>query len=118
MFADYRVPVVLRERGILVYAPALAAAVDGKQTLAPGSDEEVEIRAGTIVAVERLREAVQRRLAREAAAAGHQGGTDGAALQHQQPTVPSIAVDWWLWEEGERARASHRPHHRVPSTFY
>ena len=47
--ADYRVPVVLRELGVLRYAPALAAAVDAKQELAPGSQEEVEIRAATVV---------------------------------------------------------------------
>lgn len=47
--ADYRVPVVLRELGVLCYAPKLAAAVDAKRELAPGSQEEVEIRAVTVV---------------------------------------------------------------------
>ena len=47
--ADYRVPVVLRELGVLQYAPALAAAVDSRRELAPGSQEEVEIRAATVV---------------------------------------------------------------------
>lgn len=42
-------PVVLRELGVLRYAPSLAAAVDAKQELAPGSQEEVEIRAATVV---------------------------------------------------------------------
>ena len=46
---DYRVPVVLRELGVLHYAPSLAAAVDSKQEIAPGSQEEVEIRAATVV---------------------------------------------------------------------
>ncbi|CAI7869968.1 unnamed protein product [Closterium sp. NIES-54] len=36
MFADYVVPAVLRSRGVLTYAPSLAAAVDGKQEILPG----------------------------------------------------------------------------------
>ncbi|KAI7835398.1 hypothetical protein COHA_010694 [Chlorella ohadii] len=103
MFADYRVPVVLRELGVLRYAPSLAAAVDAKQELAPGSQEEVEIRAATVVAVERLRGELQRRLAAEG---------------RQAPHLCSVTLDWWLWEEGERNIQRHRPHHRTLTIHY
>lgn len=56
MFADYVVPAVLRHWGILTCSQALANVVDSLQELLPGSEEEVEIRACTITAVERLRE--------------------------------------------------------------
>lgn len=103
MFADYRVPVVLRELGVLCYAPKLAAAVDAKRELAPGSQEEVEIRAVTVAAVERLRSELARRLA-----------ADGT----QAPHLCSVTLDWWLWEEGERNIERHRPHHRTLTICY
>ncbi|CAI5524847.1 unnamed protein product [Closterium sp. Naga37s-1] len=65
MFADYVVPAVLRSRGVLRYAPGLAAAVDGKQEILPGSEEEVEIRACCIVATERLRERLERTVGKQ-----------------------------------------------------
>lgn len=96
---------VLRELGMLRYAPALAAAVDARQQLAAGSREEIEIRAGTILGVERLRAALAARLERE--------GQAGAAA-----ALNSVQLDWWLWEQGERNVAWHRPHHRVLTVFY
>lgn len=100
---DYRVPVVLRELGVLRYAPALAEAVDAQRDLPPGGREEVEIRAATVAAVERLRGALASRLAAEGA---------------QAPHLCSVTLDWWLWEEGERNVARHRPHHRTLTTYY
>ncbi len=96
-FADYRLPQLLRARGVLVYVPDLARRVDAKEELAAGSPEEVEIRACTIVAVERLRAVVGALTGRE---------------------VPAFAIDWRLWEIGERARDALPPHHRVRTTFY
>ena len=103
MFADYRVPVVLRELGVLRYGAALAAAVDGRQALAVGSGEELEVRAATVLAVEQLREAVAARL---------------AALAPAAPPPVSAALDWWLWEQGERGRCASRPHHRTLTIYY
>lgn len=56
MFADYVVPAVLRHWGILTCSQALVKMVDSLQELPSGSEEEVELRACTITAVERLRE--------------------------------------------------------------
>lgn len=96
-FADYRLPQLLRARGVLAYAPDLARRVDAREELDAGSPEEVEIRACTIAAVERLRAAVGARTGRD---------------------VPAFAMDWRLWEAGERARDALPPHHRVRTTFY
>jgi len=53
-FADYRVPQILREMGVLVYSADLSAVVDAKETIASSTRFEVEIRASTVVAVDKL----------------------------------------------------------------
>ncbi|KAF4725574.1 hypothetical protein FOZ63_015469, partial [Perkinsus olseni] len=45
MFPDYRVPQLLRHKGILVYSPALSEIVDSREPIAAGSRTELEIRA-------------------------------------------------------------------------
>ena len=54
MFADYRVPQILRHLGIFVYSEDLAQKIDGLHVLPYSSEEEVEIRAATVVAVEKI----------------------------------------------------------------
>jgi hypothetical protein len=96
VFADYKLPQVLRHSGALVYAPELAARVDAQELLAPGSAAEVEIRASTIWASELLRRAVGERL--------------------EQP-VTAAAIDQLLWHLGQDA-AHMRPYHRVRTIYY
>ncbi|KXZ54661.1 hypothetical protein GPECTOR_4g727 [Gonium pectorale] len=104
MFADYRVPVVLRTMGVLRYSPELEqkGAILRGELIAAGSEEEVEVRACTVAAVEALREAI----------AAKYLGVPGAQLPH------AIQLDWWLWELGERERKSHPPHHRTLTVYY
>lgn len=52
--ADYILPMVLRHLGILEYSAALAEKVDRAIPLVSGSEEEIEIRALTIEAVQKL----------------------------------------------------------------
>lgn len=54
IFADNLVPHVLRVDGVLVLDPALAAHIDDGRLLAEGSEEEVELRACAVHAVELL----------------------------------------------------------------
>jgi hypothetical protein len=54
MFADYRVPQILRNMNILAYSAELAARVDAREEVACGSDYETEIRASTVVCVDRI----------------------------------------------------------------
>ena len=55
MFADYRVPQILRAKGILKYDKHLSDLVDNKKELPHGSKEEIEIRAATIQSVEKIK---------------------------------------------------------------
>ncbi len=57
-FADYKLPQLLRYQGVMVYIPELAAPVDAYQEIVAGSAPEIEIRAGTVWAVELLRRAL------------------------------------------------------------
>lgn len=95
-FADYKVPQVLRRLGILAYAPALAEKVDARVPLPPGGEEEVEIRAATIWAVEELRRALADR------------GTLATAVQ----------TDWYLWDLGQQRAADERPYHLTRTIYY
>jgi Potential Queuosine, Q, salvage protein family len=94
-FPDYKLPQVLRHLGAIVYSEALARRVDDWQELAPGEPAEVEIRASTVVCVERLREALAAR------------GRD----------LLSIEVDWLLWDLSQQTYPM-RPYHRARTVFY
>ncbi len=94
-FADYKLPQILREQGILRYSPVLAAQVDNKVPLPAGSEQEVEIRGSTIWAVELLSQALQER---------------GVALAPYQ-------VDGLLWLASQESREM-RPYHRTRTIYY
>jgi hypothetical protein len=96
LFADNLVPHVLRLARVLVYDPGLARRIDAGELLAPGSAEEVEIRACALHAVERLVE-VTRRLARP---------------------LPAWRIDEILWARGQRPEAKAVPRHRTRTVFY
>jgi Potential Queuosine, Q, salvage protein family len=94
-FADYKLPQALRHLGTLEYSDHLARRIDDWVELDPGSPEEVEIRAATVVAVEELRD----RLA-----------TGGRHLK-------SVEVDWMLWDYAQ-GLFPVRPYHRTRTVFY
>ena len=96
IFADYKLPQVLRHYGALIYTPELAEKVDHQEQLAPGLTEEVEIRAATIWACELLRREVAR-------------------LSEQKLTA--AAIDQWLWHLGQDAEQM-LPYHRVRTIYY
>ncbi len=95
-FADYKLPQVLRELGVISYIAQLEARVDSMQYLQPGSEEEVEIRAMTVWAVEELRK--------------------GFADLGRKLTSPRI--DNWLWQLGQEDAFRKRPYHRCRTIFY
>lgn len=95
-FADYKVPQVLRQLGILRYEPYLAERISRREILRAGSEEEIEIRAATIWGVELLRRAL----------AGF-----GRALAAGD-------IDWLLWQAGQRLPSGSDPYHRTLTTFY
>lgn len=94
-FADYRVPQALRHLGIMKFAEDLAGRVEKEEEIAAGSEEEMEIRAVTVHAVDRMVKSLAA------------NGKKAAAWE----------VDWYLWE------LSHAPdvaiqHHRTRTIFY
>lgn len=96
MFADYRVPQILRHMGVMVYSAELSRKVDALEEIPFGSAEEIEIRAATIVAVERLQQ----------------------CLQDQGRTLLVLEVDWLLWQWGEAIKDTIKPHHRTLTIYY
>lgn len=95
MFADYLVPAVFRKWGVLEYIPELAAKVDRKEEVLPGTEEEVEIRAACVVATDELRTLLE---------------------QKTQEQIISIQLDWWLWSQG--AALENLVHHRTRTIYY
>ena len=95
-FADNLVPHVLRLESALAFDPRLAERIERGELLAPGSPEEVEIRACGVEAVERLRRSLSER-----------------GLQ-----VRAMDLDAWLWTRGGQARYKARPRHRCRCAFY
>jgi hypothetical protein len=94
-FPDYKLPQVLRHFGGVEYSAGLARRVDGWEELRAGEPAEVEIRAATVVAVERLREALD---------------------QRGRPLL-SIEVDWILWDLSQGLYPV-RPYHRTRTVSY
>ncbi|MEN6437300.1 MAG: queuosine salvage family protein [Syntrophobacter sp.] len=95
-FADYKLPQVLRELGIISYHPELAARIDALKFIGPGSEKEVEIRAMTIIAVHAIR----------------------ALFSQSGFNVTSAQVDGWLWALGQYDAFRARPYHRCRTIFY
>ncbi|MBD3319055.1 hypothetical protein GF342_04060 [Candidatus Woesearchaeota archaeon] len=94
--ADYKIPQILRHFGVLEYATPLASQVDNKALLAPGSEEEVEIRASMIWVVELIRQFLAAR------------GVEKTAME----------IDYLLWYEKFHVRGAMKPHHRTRTIFY
>lgn len=96
IFADNLVPHVLRCDGVLVYDANLAARIEEGTLLEAGSEEEVEIRACGVDAVERL---VRRLRAHGVATTAH-------------------TLDHTLWDRGQQPAYKAHPRHRARSVFY
>ncbi len=96
IFADYKLPQVLRHFTVLNYSSDLAAKVANQELLVPGGEEEVEIRAATIWSCELLRREI---------------------VQMTGQAVTATEIDQLLWHLGQDA-ATMQPYHRVRSIYY
>lgn len=95
IFADYKLPQVLRHLEILEYHPTLAERIDNQQLLQPGEEAEIEIRATTLWACELLRR----------------------NLASRNCFVTATQIDERLWHRGQQA-AQMRPYHRTRTIYY
>lgn len=97
IFADNLVPHVLRVDGILVYEEHLAARIEAEELIPSGSEDEVEIRACAVHAVELIKEEVNR--------GGH--------------AITSMGLDYLLWNRGQQPYYKlSKPRHRTRTVFY
>ncbi len=99
LFADNLVPHVLRVEKVLCYEASLLEKIEAGILLAPGSWEEIEIRAAGVVAVERLVAAIQK-------------------LPDASSRVNAVLLDQVLWLRGQRPEIKRHPRHRTRSIFY
>ncbi len=90
--ADYKLPQVLRRHGILQYSDDLLQKIRRGEEIPVGSEQEVEIRAHTIHAVELIKEQI----------------TDVTANQ----------VNDYLWLEGQVKLKTDEPYHLTRTTAY
>lgn len=96
IFADNLVPHVLRVEGVLRYDADLSSRIDAGILIAPGSPEEVELRACALHAVEGMCDLLRR--------SGH------PATAHR--------LDHVLWNRGHSAQMKALPRHRARSVYY
>jgi hypothetical protein len=90
IFADNLVPHVLRCEGVLVYDPRLAAHIDAERLVRPGPQER-EIRGCAVHA---------------------------CALIAQRSGMSERAIDYALWNRGQRPEYKARPRHRCRTIYY
>jgi hypothetical protein len=95
-FADYKVPQLLRKFRILEYTADLANKIDHLVEIPAGSDEEIEIRAATIWAIELTTQAVKQRI----------------------PTANAAKVDGIFWFKGQKKSLDDKPYHRTKTIWY
>jgi hypothetical protein len=82
--------------GIISYSDSLREKIDSHEVIPFGSEEEIEIRACTVIAVEMIQQAFQNR---------------GVSLF-------VIEIDWLLWQIGEKRKDEIPPHHRTLTIYY
>jgi hypothetical protein len=95
VFADYRLPQLLEALSVLRYSDELDGEIRAEVQIPVGSQKEIEIRASTIVAVERIREAIEQ---------------EGRKVTTQE-------LDWILWVKSQEV-AFTKPHHKTLTIFY
>jgi len=95
-FADYKAPQLLRKFGILEYTNELASKIDNRVEIPGGSDEEIEIRANTIWAIE---------LATK-------------ILREKFPQANAAKVDGIFWFKGQVKSPDDKPYHRTKTIWY
>lgn len=94
--ADYKLPWILRKLGILSYSESLAREVDTKVEIPHGSEEEVEIRAGTIWANELIKQKLKKRI----------------------PKIDSIHINDHLWLLSQARLPNDKSYHLTRTTAY
>ena len=85
------------------YSEELKKKIMEKVELLPASEQETEIRACVVVAVEKLRDEIAKICYEK---------------NLQLSPLCSVEIDWALWNYGEDRLSSLPPHHRTLSIYY
>ena len=96
VYADYKLPQVLRKLAILEYDGKLATGVDSQIVLPAGSRMEVEIRAATVCSCDLMRQTLLPRMS----------------------YLTAAHLDFWLWQRSQKSSPDDRPYHRTRTTAY
>ena len=96
VFADYKVPQMLRRLGVLEYDTRLSQKVDSYTEIPTGSREEVEIRALTVWAIEEMK----------------------LLLASRYPDIDARQLDDYLWNAGQVKLPDDKPYHRTRTIYY
>lgn len=94
--ADYKIPQVLRQLGILEYSKELTSLIDSKQIIEHDSEMEIEIRANMLYAIELIKDELQ------------QKGID----------MNSVQIDNALWLLSKNKDFKNKPHHLTRTIYY
>lgn len=94
-FADYRIPQALRHLKLIHLSDELAGRIDARAEIERDSDEEIELRAASIQAVDRM----------------------SAELDRAGRPAQPWEIDCWLWEISH-ADDVQVQHHRTRTIFY
>jgi hypothetical protein len=94
--ADYKLPQILRKKGILKYSTELSDKIDNKIEIPHNSREEIEIRANTIWAVEYIKTEVLK----------------------NDPRILSTEINDHLWLSTQEKFPDDKPYHRTRTTAY
>jgi len=94
--ADYKLPQMLRRMNVLVYSKELTEKVDNKIPIPKESNEEIEIRANTIWAVEFMKNEIKKK----------------------NPAITSQEINDHLWLLSQDKSPSDKPYHLTRTTFY
>ena len=92
VFADYRLPQALYDLKILRYSDTLTEKIQNQIPISPDSNEEIEIRAATILVAEEIYQ----------------------NLDHLSP----LQIDAYLWTYAVQKDKTIAPHHRTRTTRY
>lgn len=95
-FADYKLPQVLRSKGVLAYSVRLSDWIEQQKEIFPGKDEEIEIRAATVWGVELIRQ----------------------ALADKKEKYSAAQIDNALWLMGQDLPKDIQPYHRTRTIYY
>lgn len=94
--ADYKIPAIMRSMGILDYSKELAALVDTRKYLLPGSAMEVEIRANMLWATQLM----------------------CRRLKEKNISMSPTAMNGMLWNESQKQGSLKYPYHLTQTIYY